>query len=235
MVIKPHLAVAFAAYSILKRHWTTVVTAASVVLASSALCTLVFGVEIWTALLQSVHDSSMFLERGYYPLFRMISFYASLRTVGFSGPVAFVGQALIATLALGVVGIFVHKRMPLRTTLGLTAMVSVCISPYAYDYDLPIVGVGFALLLPELQAVSREDERGIVYAALMLAGAYGSLRGSGLSSRIEISTLDVISISGFLIVPLIALVLLILLRRQNTAAAPDRLGQTEEIAFAGDP
>ena len=56
MVIKPHLAIAFGAYAILRRSWIVVATAAAVLLASSVICTAMFGVQIWTDLLQSFRD-----------------------------------------------------------------------------------------------------------------------------------------------------------------------------------
>jgi hypothetical protein len=213
MVVKPHLAIAFAVYTILRRRWIVVTTAGAVVLISSALCTVVFGTKIWTGLLQSVHDSSIFLQQGFYPLFRMISFYAALRTAGVSASGAFVGQAIVAILALGIIPIALYLRMPARVSLGLTAMVSVCISPYAYDYDFPIVGIGLALLLPALHAAAREGERAIIYAAPILIGAYGYVQASRLATdNSDVRYLDVMSIGGFAIVGLIALIFTILLR-----------------------
>jgi hypothetical protein len=212
MVIKPHLAVAFAVYAILRRCWIVVTTAGAVVLISSAVCTTVFGAKIWTGFLQSVHDSSIFLEQGYYPLYRMISFYAALRTAGLSAWGAFLGQGVIAVLALGIIPAALYRKMPARSSLGLTAMVSVCISPYAYDYDFLIFGIGLALLLPALHAAAREGERGIIYAAPMLIGAYGNLRSAQLGTSHDAQYFEVISIGGFAIVALIALILIILLR-----------------------
>ena len=220
MIIKPHLAVAIGAYCILRRCWIVVMTAGAVVLISSAVCTAVFGVQIWTGLLQSVRDSSIFLEQGYYPLYRMISFYAALRTAGLSAWAAFLGQGLIATLALGIVAVTVYRRMPAHVGLGLTAMVSVCVSPYAYDYDFLIFGIGLALLLPDLHKAARAGERGIIYAAPMLIGAYGTLQSSRLgTSYSEIQYLNLISIGGFAVVSLIALIFVILLRRSKTGPA----------------
>lgn len=221
MVIKPHLAVAFAAYAILRRSWTVVATAGAVVLVSSAVCTAVFGARIWSGLLQSVHDSSIFLEQGYYPLFRMISFYAALRTAGLSAWGSFLGQGIVALLALGIVFLAAYRRMPAREGLGLTAIVSVCISPYAYDYDFPIFGIGLALVLPSLLAAAREWERGVIYATPMLAGAYGYLRAAQMGvSHADVQCLDVTSIAGFAIVPLIALIFVILLRGSKSETAP---------------
>jgi hypothetical protein len=222
MIIKPHLAVAIGAYCILRRSWTVVITAVAVVLISSALCTAVFGVKIWTGLLQSVRDSSGFLEQGYYPLYRMISFYAALRTAGLSAWAAFLGQGLVAVLALGMVALAIYRRMPTHLSLGLTAMLSVCISPYAYDYDFPIFGIGLALLLPDLHKAAGEGERGIIYAAPMLIGAYGTLQSSRPgTSYAEIQYVDLISIGGFAVVSLIALILTILLRRSKSIGQSD--------------
>jgi hypothetical protein len=220
MIIKPHLAVAIGAYCILRRCWIVVMTAGAVVLISSALCTAVFGVKIWTGLLQSVRDSSAFLEQGYYPLYRMISFYAALRTAGLSAWAAFLGQGLVAILALGMVALALYRRMPTHLSLGLTAMLSVCVSPYAYDYDFLIFGIGLALLLPDLHKAAREGERGIIYAVPMLIGAYGTLQSSRLgTSYSEIQYLNLISIGGFAVVSLIALIFTILLRRSKTKPA----------------
>jgi hypothetical protein len=228
MIIKPHLAVAIGIYCILRRCWIAVMTAGAVVLISSVICTAVFGVQIWTGLLQSVRDSSTFLEQGYYPLYRMISFYAALRTAGLSASAAFLGQGLVAALALGIVAVAVYRRMPTHVGLGLTAMVSACVSPYAYDYDFLIFGIGLALLLPELVKAAREGERGIIYAAPMLIGAYGTLQSSRLGTDYsEIQYLDLISIGGFAVVSLIGLVFMILLRRSKTDPAQSLLSRDD--------
>ena len=222
MIIKPHLAVAFAAYALLTRRWTVVMTAAAVVLASSLGCTLVFGPHIWTALLQSVRDSARFLEGAYYPLYRMISAYAGLRTLGASASAAFVGQAVIAALALGSIALALYRQLPARWCLGLTAMVSVSISPYAYDYDFLIFGMGLAMMLPELEAIARDGERTIIYLVTMVVGVYGSLMATHLgTSHADISYLDVLSIGGFAVVATVALIFTIMLRKARLARVPD--------------
>jgi hypothetical protein len=220
MIIKPHLAVAFAAYSILTRRWTVVMTAGAVVLVSSLVCTAVFGLQIWTGLLQSVRDSAVFLERAYYPLFRMISFYAALRTAGLSAGGAFIGQAIVAALALGIIVIALYRKFPVRWSLGLTAMVSISISPYTYDYDFLIFGIGLALLLPELQKFAREGERAVVYIAPMIIGAYGNLQSFRVGTTLtDVEQLGVLSIGGFVLTALTALIFMILLRGARSGPA----------------
>jgi hypothetical protein len=226
MVIKPHLAIAFGTYAVLKRSWIVVVTAAAVLLTSSAMCTAVFGVQIWTDLLASFRDSSVFLEQGYYPLYRMISAYAALRTAGLSAWAAFLGQLIVAFLVLGVVAFSVFRRMPSRVSLGLTAAVSVCISPYAYDYDFLIFGIGMALLVPRLIENTSDGERSIIYASLIVIGSYGNLRSSLLGDSYEGSYLDVLSVGGFLLVALSILFSLVLLRGGEDRAAATLSGST---------
>jgi Glycosyltransferase family 87 len=211
MVIKPHLAITFAAYAILARRWIVVVTAGTVVLVSSLLCTLVFGPQIWAALMRSAHDSAIFLERGYYQLYRMISFYAALRTLGLSASAAFLGQAVVAACCLGIIAIAWYRQFPARCCLGLTAMLAVSISPYAYDYDLPIFGIGLALLLPELKRGAGEGERAFIYVAPMIVGAYGNLMAAGLGTSHK-EGVDMLSIGGLVLVALIPLNFVISLR-----------------------
>lgn len=229
MVIKPHLAIAFAAYAIMARHWVVVMIAAAVVLVTSLLCTAVFGFQIWIGLLQSVHDSAGFLVEGYYPLYRMISSYAGLRTMGASASIAFSGQAVVAALALGAIALALYRGFPVRCRLGLTAMISISISPYAYDYDFLIFGIGLAMLLPELMKVAQEGERDLFYILPIIVGAYGSLRSARLgTSHPDVQCLDVLSIGGFAVVLLIALTLRILLRGSKLETA--RLGFDPGIA-----
>jgi len=216
MVIKPHLAVAFAAYAFLKRSWSVVATAGAVVLVSSGVCTVIFGAQIWTAFFRSVQDSSSFLEQGFYPLFRMISVYAALRTSGLSASAAFLGQAAMAVLLLGLIPFALYRRLPARSVLGLTATVSVCISPYAYDYDFLIFGIGLAMLLPALRAGASELERGIIYAAPIVIGAYGNARSAQMGTPLDLSYVDVFSIDGFVVVVSIALISLTLLRSSRS-------------------
>jgi hypothetical protein len=57
------------------------------------------------------------------------------------------------------------------------------ISPYAYDYDLPIVGIGFALILPDLMQMANTRERSFLYGLILLAGAYGMLQSARLAAQ----------------------------------------------------
>ncbi|MBC9882106.1 DUF2029 domain-containing protein [Bradyrhizobium sp. INPA01-394B] len=221
MVIKPHLAVAAGIYMLLTRNWRAVLTAAIVVVASSIVCTLAFGPQIWIAWLGSVREAASYLEEGRYQLFRMISAYAALYKAGLPAAGAFWGQMAMAALALVAVALAIARGPSARFALGIVAVASVMISPYAYDYDLPIVGIGLALLLPDLARLASSRERGAVYALLLLANVYGLLQsarlsaGSANSSGIERYMTP--AIGGFTLMAVLAMLLWVLLRETKPA------------------
>ncbi|SEE50793.1 glycosyltransferase family 87 protein [Bradyrhizobium erythrophlei] len=215
MVIKPHLAIAIGAYVLLTRRWMVAFSAAAVILASSILCTLFLHWNIWSAFFAGVRESSAFLEGGAtFALFRSISVYAILRTAGLSSSLAFLGQLVTAVFALSVVAFAIYRDLPARWALGLAAIASLLISPYAYDYDLPILGVGMALLLPDVTRYASERERAAIYSLVFVVGFYGFFQSLRLSIQYGTGPLGytVPAFSGCALVGLLWLTLHVLLR-----------------------
>ena len=146
MVIKPHLAVAFAVYAIATRRWKTATVACATAAGTAVAATLLLGLHVWEAFFHSIKEAGFFLAHGYYPLYRMVSFYAVVRTLGVPASLAMLAQVIVAIAALTMV-VVSSRCFSVRQSLGLTAIASLFVSPYAYDYDLPILGIGLALLL----------------------------------------------------------------------------------------
>jgi hypothetical protein len=232
MVIKPHLAIAVAVYSLLKRRWIAALTAATMLLATSALSTILLGPQIWAAFFGSMQESGVYLERGFYPFFRMISPYATLRMAGVPSWTAFLGQAVVAILSITVIVVAIYRGFPLRWSLGLTAIVSVLISPYAYDYDLPILGVGLAFLLPDLVRLASERERATMYGLILLTGFYGLLQSFRLQLQHGPSVDEhwVPSIGGIAVVVLLGLIFRILLRNDSGRKTSVGIGEFDEVS-----
>ncbi|MBR0740093.1 DUF2029 domain-containing protein [Bradyrhizobium liaoningense] len=226
MVIKPHLAIAVGLYLLATRRWIVLGTAAAVVLASSLLCTLLFGWQIWTAWLGAIRESAVFLEQGFYPLFRMISAYAALYKAGLPASVAVWGQAAVAGVALLAVLLGAARNVSPQFALGVSVMVSVMISPYAYDYDLPMLGIGLALILPDLTKLTRPRERSAIYSLILLAGAYGLLQSGRLAvqfgQKVDPDQHFAPAIGGFALMALLVLLLPLLLRGARPAPTPSR-------------
>jgi hypothetical protein len=225
MVVKPHLAIAAGVYLLATRRWVALATAAGVVLASALICTLLFGWQIWLAWLGAIHESTRYLEQGAYPLSRMISAYAALYKSGVSAEIAFWGQAAVAGLALLAVllGVFLSATRGASSgfALGVTAMVSVMISPYAYDYDLPILGIGLSLMLPDLARLASPRERSVMYGLILLAGAYGLLQSARIAAqfgqKVDPDQHFAPAIAGLAMMALLALLLKMLWRGARPA------------------
>lgn len=230
MVIKPHLAIAMAVYALLARRWAGVITAAAVIFLSSILCVLLLGPQIWSAFLGSVHESSTFLERGSFALFRSVSVYAVLRTAGLSASLAFLGQVVVAVFALSVITLAIYRDLPARWSLGLAAVASLLISPYAYDYDLPILGVGMALLLPDLTQLASRGERAAIYGITLIAGFYGFFQVMRLSIQYGPGAIEhpVPAFSGVALLVLLWLIFRVLSRGAGELRL--ELEQTQKLA-----
>jgi glycosyl transferase family 87 len=215
MVIKPHLAIAFAVYTLVNRQWGTVVVAAMTVAATTALATVLLGPAVWPAFLDGVKEARVFLEHGFYPLFRMISVYAVVRSFGFSAFVATTAQFLVAILALGTV-VLASLQLSRRQSLGVTAIATLLISPYAYDYDLLTFGVGLALLLPDLISLGTRRERLAFYALSLFIGVFSLIQISLESaSAKEIEQDAHLSLGGIALVAILALTYRILRRSRD--------------------
>jgi hypothetical protein len=221
MIIKPHLAVAFAVYTLVNRRWGTALVAAATVAATSALATVLLGPAVWVAFLDGVKEARIFLEHGLYPLFRMVSIYAVIRSLGFPALVASTAQILIAILALGMV-VLASRQFSPRQALGVTAVATLLISPYAYDYDLLILGIGLGLLLPDLVSLGTDRERLALYVSSLFIGIF-SIVQNVISSEAGPDKLvgkdaDLLSLGGLALIAIMVLTWRILLRSHERRA-----------------
>jgi hypothetical protein len=181
LIIKPHLGIAFAVYALVTRRWGVVLVAATTVAATSAIATLILGPQVWPAFFRSLQGISLSLEHGEYPFFRMISFFATLRTFGLSAGVAIAGQLVSAAFALSVMCLGVRRGFETRQSLGLTAIATLLISPYSWDYDLPILGIGIALLLPTLMRLGSGREKVAIFGLTLFTSMYSLVQAGRLS------------------------------------------------------
>jgi hypothetical protein len=214
MIIKPHLAVAFALYTLVTRRWGTILVAAATVAATSVLATVLLGPTVWTAFLGGVKEARVFLEHGFYPLFRMVSIYATIRSLGLPALVASEAQIVVAILALASVVVACWRLSP-RQALGLTAIATLLISPYAYDYDLLIMGIGLGLLLPDLVSLGTDRERLALYVSSLFIGIFSIVQtviSESSSNKVGGEDVDHLSLGGLALVVILLLTWRILLR-----------------------
>lgn len=150
MVVKPHLAIGLGVLVLATQRWKVLLLALAVVVAFSVVATLAFGSAVWPAFLASVPEAKENLKQGLYPIFRMTSVYAALFALGVAPGPAMIAQACVAVTVCAAIVVAHLKDIAVRRLLGLSCLATLAISPYNYDYDMPILGTGLALLACDL-------------------------------------------------------------------------------------
>lgn len=198
MAIKPHLAIAIGFQILCDWRWKVLSCAALTLLLLAIISTFYLGASIWPAFLGAVNDSREFLARGYYPLHRMVSLYAVLRPLGFSLGATMLVQFIQAVVVLLTIYL-ASRKSGTQIAIGVACQASPLISPYAYDYDLPIVGIGLAILLPELLLLTNSGQRFFLYIPLFFAGLLGLVQQIKLAMEVgdgEFKPFEYMSVSG---------------------------------------
>ncbi|WP_181705277.1 glycosyltransferase family 87 protein [Chthonobacter rhizosphaerae] len=227
MVIKPHLAVTFALHAVVTRRVAPIILAAAVVALTSLGATVALGGEVWPAFVAGAGEAKYFLVNGYFPLYRMVSVYATVRTLVPSPEVAIAVQALAAVGALAATVLAIRRFNP-RQAIGMTALLSLSISPYAYDYDLPVFAVGVGLVLPDILKVIGARERVALFAAIFVMCGFGGVQSFRLGV-LDTGLIHVgqdplpLSITGALMLTVVVMIWRLLERAQAPDQATRRL------------
>ncbi|WP_245293258.1 glycosyltransferase family 87 protein [Mongoliimonas terrestris] len=222
MVIKPHIAVTFALFTVLTRRWAVVAIAAVTVALTSLLATALLGPAVWGAFVAGAGEAKFLMAEGLFPLFRMVSPYSTVRTLVPSPEIAILVHGIVAAVALGLAALAV-RRFETRQAIGMMAVLALSISPYAYDYDLPVIAVGAAFLAPTLRDHARRGELIALMALAFLASGFGLAQTRNLEAMAipPVPGQDplTLSISGLLIVVGVVFVWRVL-ERARAAATP---------------
>lgn len=173
MIIKPHLAAGVGLMALLGRRWSTLALAALIAFAALAASTWVYGWDIWGHFFTAVREAGHFMALGYYPLFRMNSIYAALYSYGLPASVAMAGHVIGALTALGLLAWACLRKLEFRFRAALACILTLFISPYSYDYDMAILGVAIAFVLPDLIERGSGRELAGLLALSWLACGYG--------------------------------------------------------------
>ncbi|MBY6089393.1 glycosyltransferase family 87 protein [Maritimibacter alkaliphilus] len=201
LAAKPHFFLGLLVYLLWRREWRLLGLAAVTLALMLGLATLAFGPAIWPAFREGAAQSGSFMALGVYPFFRMVSVFAGLASMAGPGDWGAAGGGTadwalalhLAVALLLVAGLFYSRARGADPRVGLALALGAgfLISPYAYDYDVPIFGVTLALLLPLCAGrIGDGTARMLILLgwltalpslvmALVLAGQGGSLAGAG--------------------------------------------------------
>lgn len=222
LTIKPHYLPGIGLYLLFRGEWRIIATGAIATAAILGVATAAFGVAIWPAFVGAIPEAGYYLELGAYPLFRMTSVYAALHTLGLAPGVAMGVQVAVGLVGLGVLAWAGRQGWPPRQVLGVALMGSLFFSPYAYDYDLPILGVALAVLMPDILA--RGTQRQV---AVLLMGCWATTFASLGVALSDDSTATVLSeamrdappsLGAWVLIPVCLLVIRIIRQRERAAA-----------------
>jgi hypothetical protein len=236
MILKPHLAAGIALLALFGRRWTAMALAAGIVIAALGGATLAFGPAIWPAFLGGVHDAGEFLAKGYYPLFRMSSVYAAVRALGGPPAAALAAHCIVALAALGFLFHVWRRRYEPRILAAVACAAALLVSPYSYDYDLAILGVGIAFVLPRIIEHSSPSELRLMLFLSWITTGYGlavNTMDEGFATATAVTSLGLeedspLSATAFGLLPLLAVGFAIL-RRGGVAGEPGGSEQFETV------
>ena len=201
LVIKPHLVLALPVWLVLQRRWAVLAGIASVALALTAASIVILGVEVLPAFWHSLSNVGRLMASGLYPLYRMTSVFACLLSLGVPAGLAMLLHGAVALAVLGIVAHASARGGDLRLSLGLAVMAGLFISPYVYDYDLPVFGVGLMLAAPSLQ----RRMSGARYRAILIGFALAQSPGFLLSPITEWYNVPVVAMMGPLVLTIFGL------------------------------
>ncbi|NBE07058.1 glycosyltransferase family 87 protein [Paragemmobacter ruber] len=171
--IKPHIAIGIGAAAILTGQWRLAALAIATCLVTLAAAAAVFGTEMFTLMLSASAEAMGFLKMGVYPLHRMVSVYAFLRSFGAPAELALAVQSIFALLTVGGLLFMAYRRVDRVVLVAAAIVAPLFISPYAYDYDMTLVGVALALLATRLIARARPGQMTILLGLLWVATVWG--------------------------------------------------------------
>jgi hypothetical protein len=172
LAYKPHMALIWPAILAMRGRWATFAVAGAVALALTGVSFLIVGPEPFKALLAGGAEVERYMAAGAYPLHRMTSLYASAVSLGLPAGAALGLHVAGALLALAG-AVWAGRRLPEPAQMGLAIMSTVFLSPYFYDYDQPVFGVGLALILPELAARTTRLRLGLLLTVVAIAQVAG--------------------------------------------------------------
>jgi len=152
---KPQLAVLVPFALLFGGHWRAIAGAILAVIALSAAATVAFGVDMWAGWLANMSQQALALTEGRDALRDMMPTVTSaVELLGGSATLAHLAQA--AAAAAGLLALWQVRARRDARALAVLPLATVLATPYAFDYDLPMVtGAVLAVMVARMAAAGR--------------------------------------------------------------------------------
>ena len=192
IAFKPHLAVLVPIALALGRQWRAL-AAATAVVAALTVASLVFGSAPWLNFVAGSAKASAVM-RDFSSLWpKLISPFAALRLAGTPLWVAYCGQAAAAGTA--VLSLVLCRNAQRAWQIVVMAAATLLISPYLYDYDLPLSLVPVAMVVAAGQRggwlAGEKLVCALVFAAPLLARPLATIANLGLMPLVSLALLAI--------------------------------------------
>jgi hypothetical protein len=162
LTVKPQFVPGIGLYLLLRGQWRIIFAGALVAGLALAAATLLFGLCVWPGFLAVMGNVGEHLFEGQYQYFRMTSLFATLFMATRDPQLAMAGQIGLVVVLAGALLLASRRGWPPRQLLAAAIMSSILMSPYGYDYDLPVLGAAIALLMPDLALQDRRNWLGLL-------------------------------------------------------------------------
>ena len=172
LTVKPQFMGGIGLYLLLRAQWQAILVGALVAVLALVLATLAFGIGVWPDFFNVTREVGGFLFDGVYQYHRMTSLYAALFVFTGNPQLAMAAQVGVALVLAAGLLLASRRGWPPRHLLAAAIMSGTLMSPYGYDYDLPVIGAAIALLVPDL---ANRDRR--IWLGLMLFAWLACLTG----------------------------------------------------------
>lgn len=193
---KPQFAPVLPVLLLVGGHYRAFASAAATVLALIALTLAIWGWPVWEAFFQSLAlTRGTVIENAETGAHRIVSAFAAVRLNGGSVASAYIVQGIVSAAA--VIGIIVARKAPPRIQAAGACAAALLATPYAFDYDMVVLGIGIAFLAAEaLERGWRAWEKtglALAYVAPLIARSVAEVSGFplGLIAILAVSLLAI--------------------------------------------
>lgn len=170
LVYKPQLGIVIAPLLLFTRNWRALAGAVAATIALVGISFALWGVESWTAWLDSLRYGRMYMEQGSVGFYKSVSLFSMMRAWDASVGLGYAVQAL-GTIA-AIVLIWKARARTGAVRAAATCAAASLSTPYLLDYDLAVLGIGGAFLYAEARKTAFLPYERSVLALVWIAALF---------------------------------------------------------------
>jgi hypothetical protein len=167
LLYKPQLGIVIAPLMLLTRNWRALTGAVMGTVGLVGLSLIVFGLESWTAWIDSLRYGRLYMEQGSVGFYKSASLFSMARSWGAGVGPAYLVQAVGTAAAVAL--IWRSSAAPGAVRAAAVCAAAALSTPYLLDYDLAVVGIGAAFLYAEARKTNFMPFERVALALIWIA------------------------------------------------------------------